>query len=74
MSRKNINFEDTKINKNNFYKSKKILSIYDLDVNKYWFLKKNHMVQKIHLNTLLDIMMYKTSSNGCLLRLVITNF
>ena len=24
---------------------------------KYWFLKKNYMVQKTHLNTLLDIMM-----------------
>ena len=24
---------------------------------KYWFLKKNHMAQKIHLNNLLDIMM-----------------
>ena len=23
---------------------------------KYQFLKKNHMVQKVHLNTLLDIM------------------
>ena len=34
MSRKNINLEDKKINKSNFYENKKILNIYDLDVNK----------------------------------------
>ena len=34
MSGKSINFEDKKINKSNFYKNRKILSIYDLDVNK----------------------------------------
>ena len=32
-SGKNINFEHKKINKSDFYKSKKIFNIYDLDVN-----------------------------------------
>ena len=57
MSGKNINFEDKRINKSNFYKSKKLFNIHDLDVNKILVSKKNHMVQKIHLNTSLDIMM-----------------
>ena len=34
MSGKSINFEDKKINKNNFYKNKKLFNIHDLDVNK----------------------------------------
>ena len=34
MNGKSINFEDKKINKSNFYKNKKLLNIYDLDVNK----------------------------------------
>ena len=33
MSGKSINFGDKKINKCNFYKNKKIFSMYDLDVN-----------------------------------------
>ena len=57
MSGKSINFDDQKTNKNNFYKDKKIFKIYDLDVNKILFYKKYHMAQKIHLNTLLDIIM-----------------
>ena len=57
MSGKNINFEDKKINKSNFYKNKKLFNIHDLDVTKILVSKKNHMVQKVHLNTLLDIMM-----------------
>ena len=40
MNGKNINFEDNKINKSNFYKNKIILSIYDLDVNKILVSKK----------------------------------
>ena len=40
MSGKSINFEDKKINKSNFYKSKKIFNIYDLDVNKILVSKK----------------------------------
>ena len=57
MSRKSINFDDKKINKSNFYKNKKLFNIYDLDVNNILVLKGNHMKQKIHLNTSLDIMM-----------------
>ena len=34
MSGKSINFDDKKINKSNFYKSKKLYNIHDLDVNK----------------------------------------
>ena len=56
MSGKNMNFGDKKIQKSNFYKNKKVIRIDNIDVNKIFFLKKNHMVQKIHLNTLLDTM------------------
>ena len=34
MSRKNVNFEDKKIKKSNFYKNKKVTKIDDIDVNK----------------------------------------
>ena len=34
MSGRNINFDDKKINKSNFYKNKKLLNIYDIDINK----------------------------------------
>ena len=34
MSKKNINFDDEKINKSNFYKNKKLFKIDDIDVNK----------------------------------------
>ena len=57
MSGKSINFEEKKINKSTFYKNKKLFNIHDLDVNKILVSKKNHMAQKIHLNTFLDIMM-----------------
>ena len=57
MSGKSINFEDKKINKTNFYKNKKLFKIESIDVNKILVSKKNHLVQKIHLNTSLDIMM-----------------
>ena len=57
MSGKNINFDDKKNNKSNFYKSRKIFNMHDLDVNKILVSKKNHMVEKIFLNILLDIMM-----------------
>ena len=53
---KSINFEDKKINKSNFYKNKKLFNIHDLGVNKILVSEKNHMAQKIYLNTLLDIM------------------
>ena len=56
MSGKSINFNDRKINKSNFYKSKKIFKIDNLDVNKILVSKKEPYGKKIHLNTLLDIM------------------
>ena len=34
MSGKSIKFDDKEINKNTFYKNKKLFNIYDLDVNK----------------------------------------
>ena len=40
MSGKNINFEHKKIKKSDFYKSKKINSIDDIDVNKILVSKK----------------------------------
>ena len=57
MSGKSINCDDKKINKSSFYKNKKLFTLDDIDVNKILVSKKNHMVQKIRLNTLLDIMM-----------------
>ena len=48
-SGKNMNFEDKKINKLNFCKNKKILNIYDLDVNKILVSKKESFIgQKLH--------------------------
>ena len=40
MCGKSINFEDKKISMSNFYKNKKILNIYDLNVNKILVSKK----------------------------------
>ena len=65
MSGKSINFDDKKINKSNFYKNKKLFSLNDIDISfkklisfhKILVKKKNHMVQKIHLNTSLGLMM-----------------
>ena len=57
MSGRSITFDDKKINKSNFYKNKKLFSLNDIDANKILVSKKNHMVQKIYLNTALDIMM-----------------
>ena len=57
MSGESINFDDKKIHKSSFYKNKKSLDLDYIDVNKILVSKKNHMVQKIHINTLLDIMM-----------------
>ena len=34
MSRKNINFDDKKIKKSDFYKNKKVFQIDDIDINK----------------------------------------
>ena len=40
MSAKNINFDDKKINKSNFYKNKKLFSLNEIDVNKILVSKK----------------------------------
>ena len=40
MSEKNINFDNKKIKKSEFYKSKKVFQIDDVDVNKILGLKK----------------------------------
>ena len=40
MSGKNIIFDDKKINKSNFYKNKKLFSIYDIEVDKILISKK----------------------------------
>ena len=56
MSRSSINVNNKKIKKINFYKNKKIFSIDNIDVNKILVFKKKYMVNIIHLNTLLRIM------------------
>ena len=57
MSGNNINFDDKKINKSNFYKNKKLFNLYDLDVNNIFVSKKESYGQKTYLNTSSDIMM-----------------
>ena len=54
MTGKSINFYNKNIKKSDFYKNKKLLKIEDIDIKKYLSLKKNHMVQKMLLNILLD--------------------
>ena len=56
MSGKNINFDDKKIKKTDIYKNKKINKIDDINVNNILVSKKEPYDTKIHLNTLLDIM------------------
>ena len=55
MKGKNINFEDKKIKKSEFYKNKKVFQIDNFDVNKILDSKKEHMAQRVRLNTLLDM-------------------
>ena len=55
MNGKNINFDDKKIKKSDFYeKNKKIFNMDDIDVNKILVCKKRTII--IPLCTLLDIM------------------
>ena len=56
MSGKNINFNYKKIRKSPFYKNKKINNIEDVDVNNILVSKNEAYGNKIHLNTLSDIM------------------
>ena len=52
-----MNFDNKNIKKTGFYnKNKKVLNIDDIDVNKILVSKKKHMVNIIHLNILLSIM------------------
>ena len=46
MSGKSINFDNKKNQQDQFYKNKKLLNIYNLDVNKVLVFKKNPMVKK----------------------------
>ena len=58
MSRKNIIFDDKKINKSNFYKNKKLFHIYDIETDKMLISKIGHYgKKKVDLNISLDIMM-----------------
>ena len=52
----NINFENKKVNKSNFYKNKRLFKIDEIDVNRILVSKENLMVKKAHLNTLLGMM------------------
>ena len=56
MSQKNINFDDKKIKKGEFYKNKKVFQIDNIGVAKILVSIKDPMAQRTHLNTLLDIM------------------
>ena len=58
MSGNRINFDEKKIKKvtSTITITKKYFNIDDIDVNKILVSKKNNMVNIIHLNTLLDIM------------------
>ena len=57
MNENSINFNNENIKKSDFYnRNKKIFNIDDIDVNKILVSKKNNMVNIIHLNTLLGIM------------------
>ena len=56
MNTKNINFEDKKIKKVTFTKTKKYFRMIILMLIKYKFLKKNHVAQRMLLNTLSDMM------------------
>ena len=46
MSGKNINFNDKKIRKNDFYKNKKLNKTDDIDVNKISISKKETYIKK----------------------------
>ena len=46
MSEKNIIFDDKKINKINFYRNKKLFSIYDIKVDEVLIFKKESYAKK----------------------------
>ena len=49
MSGKSVNFDDKKINKSNFYKSKKLFNLNDIDANKILVSKKESYGTKISI-------------------------
>ena len=55
MTGENINFDDKKIEKSDFYKNKKIFNIDDIDVNKILVSEKEPYSTNKVLNTLLDV-------------------
>ena len=57
MSGKKWIFDDKKINKSNFYESKKIFSIYNIDVDKTFIPKKKNCDKTAHSDTFFDIRM-----------------
>ena len=46
MSGKSVNFDDKTISKSNFYNSKKVLRIDDIDINKILISKKESFIKK----------------------------
>ena len=57
-SGKNINFDENRANKSDFYKNKKLFNIDNIDVNKILISKKEPCSKKkyFHLNNLFDVM------------------
>ena len=53
MTEKTISFNNKKINKSNFYRTKKLFKIDDIDVDKILISKKELYGKKTRLNTLL---------------------
>ena len=53
MTEKTINFNNKKINKSNFYRTKRLFKIDDIDVDKILISKKELYGKKNCLNTLL---------------------
>lgn len=47
MSGENINFDDIKISKSNFYRNKKLFNIDDVDVNRILISKKEPYGEKL---------------------------
>ena len=56
MSGKKSIFDDKKMSKSNFYESKKIFSIYNIDVDKTFIPKKKIYDKTAHSDTFFDIM------------------
>ena len=53
MNENNITFNDTKIKKRNFYKTKRLFKIGYIDADKILISNKERYRKKVHLNTLL---------------------